>query len=80
MTMIELEAMKATMARQILTEIDSEDMVRKMQTFFQRLKSEKASYSMPIDLLEDLMAQAEKDDAAGLCITSEELDKEMEAW
>ena len=79
MTMIELEAMKATLARQILTEIDSEDMVRKMQTFFQRLKSEKASYSMPIDLLEDLMAQAEKDDA-GLCITSEELDKEMEAW
>ena len=50
MTMIELEAMKATLARQILTEIDSEDMVRKMQTFFQRLKSEKASYSMPSSL------------------------------
>lgn len=38
------------------------------------------TYSMPADLLDDLMAQAERDDETGLCITSEELDKEMETW
>lgn len=79
MTVIELEAQKAMLIREILTEIDSEEMLYKLRDFVSKLKSE-TSYVMPSALLKDLMKQAEKDDAAGLCITSEELDKEMEKW
>lgn len=79
MTLMELEAQKALLIREILTEVNSEEMMYKLRDFFYKLKNETA-YTMPSDLLEDLMKQAEKDDAAGLCITSEELDKEMEKW
>jgi hypothetical protein len=80
MTLIELEAQKALLIREILTDVNSEEMMHKLRDFFYKLKSETASYTMPPDLLKDLMLQAEKDDAAGFCITSEELDKEMETW
>lgn len=79
MTLMELEAQKALLIREILTEVNNEEMMHKLRDFFYKLKSE-TSYAMPLDLLQDLVEQAEKDDAAGLCITSEELDKEMEKW
>lgn len=79
MTLMELEAQKALLIREILTEVNSEEMMHKLRNFLYKLKSDN-TYAMPPDLLKDLMTQAEKDDAAGLCITSEELDNEMETW
>ena len=35
---------------------------------------------MPSSLLKEYMAQAEKEDEAGLSITSDELDKEIQSW
>lgn len=35
---------------------------------------------MPSSLLKEFMSKAEKEDSEGLCITSDELDKEMQSW
>lgn len=79
MTTMEIEAKKALLIREILADINSEDALRKLQEFLHKLKGE-TTYNMPSSLLKEFMSKAEKEDAEGLCITSEELDKEIESW
>lgn len=79
MTTMEIEAKKALLIREILADINSEDAIRKLQEFLHKLKGE-TTYAMPSSLLKEFMSKAEKEDAEGLCITSEELDKEIESW
>lgn len=79
MTTMEIEARKALLIREILADTNSEEAIRKLQELVRKLKGE-ASYTMPSSLLKEYMAQAEKEDEAGLSITSEELDKEMQSW
>ena len=79
MTTMEIEARKALLIREILADINSEEAIRKLQELVHRLKGE-SSYTMPSSLLKEYMTQAEKEHEAGLSITSEELDKEMQSW
>lgn len=73
MTTMELEAKKAVLVREILTDIDSEETLQKLHTFLQKLKKSK-SHKMDAALLIDLMNQSEQEDKAGLCISTEELE------
>lgn len=66
MTTMEIEARKALLIREI-------------KEFVHRLKGE-TTYTMPSSLLKEFMSKAEKEDSEGLCITSDELDKEMQSW
>lgn len=79
MTTMEIEARKALLIREILADINSEDAIHKLQEFVHRLKGE-TTYTMPSSLLKEFMSKAEKEDSEGLCITSDELDKEMQSW
>lgn len=76
---MEIEARKALLIREILADINSEEAIRKLQELVHKLKGE-SNYTMPSSLLKEYMAQAEKEDEAGLSITSDELDKEMQSW
>lgn len=66
MTTMEIEARKVLLIREI-------------KEFVHRLKGE-TTYTMPSSLLKEFMLKAEKEDSEGLCITSDELDKEMQSW
>ena len=66
MTTMEIEARKALLIREI-------------KKFAHRLKGE-TTYTMPSSLLKEFMSKAEKEDSEGLCITSDELDREMQSW
>ena len=66
MTTMEIEARKALLIREI-------------KKFVHRFKGE-TTYTMPSSLLKEFMSKAEKEDSEGLCITSDELDKEMQSW
>lgn len=79
MTTMELEARKAMLVREILTDIDNEEALQKLQTFLQKLKKGK-SHEMNIALLTDLMNKSEEEDKAGLCIDSDALEREMQTW
>ena len=79
MTTMELEARKAMLVREILTDIDNEEALQKLQTFLHKLKKGK-SHEMSITLLTDLMNKSEEEDKDGNSIDSEALEKEMQTW
>ena len=79
MTLIEIEAQKASLVRQILTEINTEEAINKLTDFFQKIRKDNTSV-LPSELLNRLMAQAEQDDDNGMVVTPEEMDREIQSW
>jgi len=78
---MELESRKAILVREILTNVNDEDTLQKLDAFFQGIKNNNTNaQSISADLLNELMDAAEKEDKAGLCISSDELEKEMKTW
>lgn len=79
MTLIEIEARKATLVRQILTEVNTEDAVGKLSDFLQTIK-EGSAQSISPELLHTLMAQAEREDDNGMFLSPEDMHKEIKSW
>jgi len=81
MTTMELESRKALLVRDILTNVNDEDTLQRLNAFFQGMKKREANtQSISAELLNELMDAAEKEDKAGLCISSDELEKEIKTW
>ncbi|NDV58420.1 hypothetical protein [Bacteroides sp. 519] len=81
MTVLELESRKALLVREILTDINDEDTFRKLNACFQDLRKERNDLpSLSSGLFKDLVAKATKEDEQGLCISTDELNKDIEAW
>lgn len=79
MTAIEIEAQKASLVRQILTEINTEEDIRKVSDFLQQIQAENP-YAISPELLHQLMEQARLEDENGLCVSSHEMDDEISSW
>jgi hypothetical protein len=78
---MELESRKALLVREILTDVNDEDTLQRLNTFFQRMKNSGNNVgAMPSSLLSDLMDVAGQEDKAGLCISSDELEKDIATW
>jgi len=81
MTVLELESRKALLVRDILTDVNDEDTFKKLNACFQYLKKEKSDLpSLSSELLKDLMTKAAEEDKNGLCISTDELEKDIESW
>lgn len=81
MSSIELEAQKAKLAREILSETD-EKVVSKMMLFFlnTKEKSERLPWQLTEEELCEEVRQAEIEYEQGLCITQEDFLKEQAQW
>lgn len=74
------EARRAAMARTILT-TDDEAYLAKVERYMERLsRTDHEARTLPATLLRELMDTAAQQDAQGLTLTDEELNREMQQW
>ncbi|MDR3261515.1 MAG: hypothetical protein LBT78_06735 [Tannerella sp.] len=81
MSTVELEAQKAELAREILSETN-EDIVKKVMLFFRSTKAETAGlpWQMTVDELRAEVRQSEEDYGNGLGMTTDEMLKKHPEW
>lgn len=83
MTTIELETRKALLVKDILTEIDSEEMLEKLTGYFKRIRRNKAKEQIAppcqytIEEMKSILAEREKDPSF---ITHDEVKDRMQQW
>ena len=82
MSTLELNTYKLELLRQIMNEFNSEASLRRLAAACRLIHQEEEQQlpAMPADLLCQLMDNAEREDAEGLCISDEQLEKEMQSW
>lgn len=83
MSTIELNTYKMELLREIMNGFNSETALRKLGIACHLIQSEEEAAplaAMPSSLLQDLMETVARQDTEGLCITDEELEKEMTKW
>lgn len=79
---MELEAMKASLAQKILTEVDSKELLDKLSKYLQKNLKKKSSApcQYTVEELQKYAMQGVKDAHAGKGISTDELIKISEAW
>ena len=82
MSILELNTYKLELLRQIMNEFNTEASLRRLAAVCCLIHQEEEQQlpAMPADLLCQLMDNAEREDAEGLCISDEQLEKEMQSW
>jgi len=82
MSILELNAYKLELLRQIMNDFNTEASLRRLAAACRLILQEEEQQlpAMPADLLCQLMDNAAKEDAYGLCISDEQLEKEMQTW
>lgn len=82
MSTLELNTYKLELLRQIVNEFNTEASLRRLAVACRLIHQEEGQQlpAMPADLLCQLMDNAAKEDAEGLCISDEQLEKEIQTW
>lgn len=82
MTTMELNTFKMELLREIVNGFNSESSLSKLATACRIIKSEEKATlpAMPADILTQLMEEVAKEDAEGMCLSSQELEQEMALW
>ena len=79
---MELEAMKASLAQKILTEVDSRELLEKLSKYLQKNLKKKVSVpcQYTAEELQEYAMQGVEDARAGKGMSTDELIKISEAW
>lgn len=82
MSTLELNTYKLELLRQIMNDFNTEASLRKLAVACSLIRKDESQQmpAMPADLLCQLMENAAQQDEAGLCISDEQLEKEMQSW
>lgn len=82
MSTLEINTYKLELLRQIMNEFNTEASLRRLAAVCRLIHQEEQQQlpAMPADLLCQLMDNAAKEDAEGLCISDEQLEKEIQTW
>ena len=82
MSTLELNTYKLELLRQIMNEFNTEASLRRLAAACRLIHQEEEQQlpAMPADLLCQLMDNAAKQDAEGLYMTDDQLEKEMQTW
>lgn len=82
MSTLELNTYKLELLCQIMNEFNTEASLRRLAVACRLIHQEEGQQlpAMPADLLCQLMDNAAKEDAEGLCISDEQLEKEIQTW